>query len=218
MRASSPLSALVLPLTRPQPPAPRAWATAVCRSLPSDPRICFSGDPARPVLLDAGLRCTDHGCRVPTPLRHSACRLDLRPPELVPPGPAPRRMVSNNACPAQTSITSTVPITSASTSLKYSDKGRRRSLVTGNLFIVLQRAFWTFVQSPTDRCLEGLFGMAGRVTGDVARLSKTPETCRAGATTRQATGSAPERPPRPWRWRRPRPPRVDRRAVAGRRA
>lgn len=47
----------------------------------------------------------------------------------------------------KTSITSTVPSTSANTSLKESDKGRRLSLVAGNLVIVLQHAYWTFVQS-----------------------------------------------------------------------
>jgi hypothetical protein len=54
---------------------------------------------------------------------------------------------------SQTSITSTVPMTSANTSLKYSDRGRHLSLVTGNLTTSLRPAYWTFVQSPADRVL-----------------------------------------------------------------
>jgi hypothetical protein len=41
MRASSPLSALVVPSTRPQPPAPRAWVTAVLQIPPLRPSHLF---------------------------------------------------------------------------------------------------------------------------------------------------------------------------------
>jgi hypothetical protein len=54
---------------------------------------------------------------------------------------------------SQASITSTVPMTSANTSLKYSDRSRHLSLATGNLTTSLQPAYWTFVQSPADRVL-----------------------------------------------------------------
>src|SRR6266446_2477813 len=49
---------------------------------------------------------------------------------------------------SQTSITSTVPMTSANTSLQYSDRSGHLSLVTGNLTTSLRPAYWTFVQSP----------------------------------------------------------------------
>jgi hypothetical protein len=54
---------------------------------------------------------------------------------------------------SQTSITSTVPMTSANTSLKYSDRSGHLPLVTGNLTTSLRPAYWTFVQSPADRVL-----------------------------------------------------------------
>jgi hypothetical protein len=97
---------------------------------------------------------------------------------------------------SQTSITSTVPMTNANTSLTYSDKSRHLSLVTGNLTTSLRPAYWTFVQSPADRvlpCAESRADPLRRADPRSALRCRTRSSppCLGASASR----TAPSRPP-----------------------
>jgi len=88
---------------------------------------------------------------------------------------------------SQTSITSTVPMTSANTSLKYSDRSGHLPLVTGNLTTSLRPAYWTFVQS---RRIASCPGQRAALTASWPDAPDNPCSAAASVGMRDAVCSA----------------------------